>query len=179
MFMFLVNDDDRVEVDGESLGRGLMVWNSEVGAKTLGFQRFMYRYICGNHMVWGAQDVVMRKRRHRGGSVYEMLEDIPEFVAYCNDASVRQEDTEIVRAAIRAGFASSIDGATERLRTSGFTKKFSERAMKEAQIDPGQADPLSYWGVVQGITAAAKDEKFVGNRVTIEAEAGKLLASIS
>ena len=36
MFVFLADEDRRIEVAGRSLARGFFVWNSEVGDKTLG-----------------------------------------------------------------------------------------------------------------------------------------------
>ena len=35
------------------LRKGVMVFNSEVGAKCLGFATFLFRDVCSNFMIWG------------------------------------------------------------------------------------------------------------------------------
>ncbi len=42
MFVFLADEDRRIEVAGRSLARGFFVWNSEVGDKTLGAGFFLF-----------------------------------------------------------------------------------------------------------------------------------------
>ena len=46
MFVFLADEDRRIEVAGRSLARGFFVWNSEVGDKTLGAGFFLFDYVC-------------------------------------------------------------------------------------------------------------------------------------
>src|SRR5205085_2211526 len=60
MFVFLADEDRRIEVPGRrngsggSMARGFFVWNSEVGDKTLGLGFFLFDYVCCNRIVWGA-----------------------------------------------------------------------------------------------------------------------------
>jgi hypothetical protein len=60
MFVFLADEDRRIEVpdrrngSGGSMARGFFVWNSEVGDKTLGLGFFLFDYVCCNRIVWGA-----------------------------------------------------------------------------------------------------------------------------
>jgi hypothetical protein len=59
MFAFMVDNDRRIfEKDQNGgLSRGFFLWNSEVGARSIGISTFLYEYVCGNHRVWGASDV--------------------------------------------------------------------------------------------------------------------------
>ena len=67
MFAFMVNDARRI-VDGspEGLARGFFVANSEVGEAAFDLTSFLYRYICGNHIIWGAEKVSRVWVRHVG-----------------------------------------------------------------------------------------------------------------
>jgi hypothetical protein len=37
-----------------------------VGAASFGLMTFLFRAVCGNHIVWGAEDVKALKIRHNG-----------------------------------------------------------------------------------------------------------------
>jgi len=66
MFVFLVDNGRRIfeTLPGGGLSRGFFCWNSEVGAASFGVMSFLYEYVCGNHRVWGAQDVTEFRIRH-------------------------------------------------------------------------------------------------------------------
>lgn len=68
MFAFLVREDYRIAEPGnpEGLARGFFVENSEVGASSLKVTTFLYRFMCANHIVWGAKDVSELAVRHIG-----------------------------------------------------------------------------------------------------------------
>jgi len=52
MFVFLADEDRRIEVAGRNLARGFFVWNSEEGGKSLGAGFFLFDYVCANRIVW-------------------------------------------------------------------------------------------------------------------------------
>ena len=47
----------------DGLQRGLIAENSEVGASALKLTRFLYREMCGNHIIWGATGQECRVNR--------------------------------------------------------------------------------------------------------------------
>jgi hypothetical protein len=51
---------------GAAMYRGIMLRNSEVGACSIWIDLIFFRYICGNHMLWGAMFDQRFKRRHVG-----------------------------------------------------------------------------------------------------------------
>jgi len=65
MFVFLVSNENPVEVGNAKLGRGFFCWNSETGAAAFGLSTFLYNYVCANHIVWGAENVQGLKIYHR------------------------------------------------------------------------------------------------------------------
>ena len=56
VFIFLVDPDNPIEHGEDTLFRGFYTWNSEVGAATFGLATFLYRFVCDNRIIWGAQD---------------------------------------------------------------------------------------------------------------------------
>jgi len=75
MFAFMINDECPVEVGNSKLGRGFFCWNSETGSKSFGLATFLYNYVCGNHIVWGAEDVNELRIIHKSRSRYWLRAD--------------------------------------------------------------------------------------------------------
>lgn len=174
IFLFLVNEADRIAVRGEQLSRGLMVWNSEVGCRKLGYQVFLYDYVCANHIVWGAQEVVARERRHVG-NVRAVLDELLAAIEALRARATVEEERALVRAAIAMRFADDEEKAVERLREAGFAKAIAEGAVEIAVKERGG---LSVWGVVAGLTAQARDLPYAEDRVELERDAGELLEAV-
>lgn len=70
MFLFLVDEDRRIDdpsdPSGQGLARGFMLRNSEVGAASLTVDAFLHRYVCGNRVIVGFQHLVGLRLRHVG-----------------------------------------------------------------------------------------------------------------
>ncbi len=179
VFLFYVNEEDRIEVDGENLGRGFMVWNSEVGSKSFGFQTFLYNYICDNHIVFGTKEVFKVNRRHVG-DMSIVRKKLIEGINSLRDRKKAQRETDIVREAMRTIYAEDNESAIERLRSRriGLSKKGAEEVVKAAHEHPGAGAGLTVWGIAQGITAIAKDIPYMDDRLDFESKAGKVLAVI-
>jgi len=70
MFVFLADEDRRIEVpdrrngSGGSMARGFFVWNSEVGDKTLGLGFFLFDYVCQNRIVRAPTSTPRVRIRH-------------------------------------------------------------------------------------------------------------------
>ena len=75
MFLFLVDGnrdlDDPTDTSHAGLFRGFILRNSDVGAAALTLDVFLFRAVCGNHIIWGFQHVVGFRRRHVGASIQE------------------------------------------------------------------------------------------------------------
>ena len=74
MFLFLVdgnrNLDDPTDGSQAGLFRGFMLRNSDVGAAALSLDVFLFRAVCGNHIIWGFHHVAGFRRRHVGASIH-------------------------------------------------------------------------------------------------------------
>jgi hypothetical protein len=152
--------------------RGFFVWNSEVGEATLGIQTFMFRYVCGNHMVWQPENVRALKIRHTSAApekfVREATPKLREFVNLSTDS---------YRSAILAAKAfktpSDKDEAARFLQAQGFTGGEAKRAIAAAEREEGGYSNL--WLLLNGLTATARDMAYVDARVDLEKRAGRLL----
>ena len=75
MFLFLVDGnrdlDDPTDTSHAGLFRGFILRNSDVGAAALTLDVFLFRAVCGNHIIWGFQHVVGFRRRHVGASIQD------------------------------------------------------------------------------------------------------------
>jgi hypothetical protein len=68
MFAFIVDNNRRIfERDPNGgLSRGFFLTNSETGAAKVRLKTFLYAFVCGNHLVWEAQNVKEVAFRHVG-----------------------------------------------------------------------------------------------------------------
>ena len=64
VFIFLVDEVNAIELDGDTFYRGFFVSNSEVGKAVLEIDTFLYNRVCANRIVWGAREVVSLRIRH-------------------------------------------------------------------------------------------------------------------
>lgn len=178
VWLFLCDPENVVEVDGERLFRGFMVWNSEVGASAFGLRVFLYRYVCDNRIVWGARDVRELIVRHTAGAPdrfsrdgQRMLKDYAESSTASIVQAVRGAKAEVV-----AG-----DGKTETavdwLTSRGFARSLATASVKQAVAEEGKARTL--WDIVQGITAVARGIEKTDERVELETRAGRLMETVA
>lgn len=173
VFIFLVDDEHPIEVAGETLWRGFFVWNSEVGAATFGMTKFLYRYVCDNRIIWGAEDVQTKKMRHTRLAPDRFVDEGQTTLK-----TYAQSSTASVEAGIKAAKAKEI-AATEILASMwlmerGLSRKVAENAAHAAVAEEGGAGNL--WQIIQGVTAYARTIPYTDERVDLEQQAGELMA---
>lgn len=164
--------------DRDQLHRGFMVWNSEVGSATMGIAAFLFRMVCGNHMIHGIEGTKLLKIRHTsGGPERFVTEAIPALREYVK-ASAKPVET-----AVRAAKQYLLPAATDEekflgfFKTKGFTAAEVRRAKTFAEQEEGGAETL--WQMQQGFTRAARDLAFMDARTDLEKRAGKLLELVA
>src|SRR4030095_2126594 len=99
VFMFMIDGGSRLEAGPRAqLHRGFFVWNSETGSRSFGLMTFLFNEVCGNNIVWGAQDVNKLVIRHTSGGPYRFdAQAMPNLLAYAN-ASAAPLETAVKRA---------------------------------------------------------------------------------
>ncbi len=175
MFAFLINDERPVEVGNARLGRGFFLWNSETGSATLGLTTFLYNFVCGNHIVWGAEEVQELKIVHRSRALSRFYGDaIPALNRFVENRNLDDRIKGTVAQAMNDRIGSSLDEVTKSLKSLPFTRVEIANAWNTGLAE-GE-DVTTRWGITQGFTALARKQQFADRRVSLERRAAVLLS---
>jgi hypothetical protein len=181
MFAFLVDNERRIfeTAPGGGLSRGFFVWNSEVGDSAFGIMSFLYEFCCGNHRVWGAQNVAEAKIIHighdQGPKAFDML--ACEVRKYA-EASSADDELKIERCQ-RFEIGTSKDGVLDAifgLKIPTLTKTIAREAYDLAeQHTDWYGSPRSAWGYAGGLTEIARDLPNAGDRHQLDLAATRVM----
>lgn len=179
-FAFLVNPTPMEGPGGGPAYRGMIFRNSEVGNGFAETFFFYFDAVCANHYVWGAAMRERVRQIHVGQKAVDAPERIEHLVETWLAVSPVDFEADLARMAKARGifFADDEDDAIVKLRRRGFTRKLAVSAMSHAVHDDHAGDPLSVMGVVAGLTRAAQDIPYVGDRTQVEIAAGKIFESV-
>jgi hypothetical protein len=172
------------DVDGDAFHRGFMTWNSEVGAQSFGFMPFNFRVICGNNIIWGAENVQVFKARHAGGA-HDVFKGLRSFLRTLNENTNTDSFVVAVRDA-KDTIAISLKGAStsmgrEHILDEAFTKfkgKFTQTVITDsldAILREEKGAKGTRWDWLQGFTSVARRTVNADERTKIETTASKLL----
>jgi len=176
MFVFLADEDHRIEVPGrrggQGLARGFFAWNSEVGDGSIGGAFFLFDYACSNRIVWGAQEYREIRVRHTSGAPDKWLDAVaPQLLAYAQSSSA-PFDTMIAAAQARV----LEEGEAEQLlrRKFGLMQKDYEAVAAVHEEEEGR--PIeTIWDLQVGVTAHARSIPYQDRRVAMERIGGRVL----
>ncbi len=165
------------------LRKGIVVHNSEVGARSFGYETFYFREMCANFLIWDARQVVRRRAIHKGSLDRVFREFKLDLIEA--SAEIEQQELDVFRRAAVAPFAgdgsptqANRESAEERLqREFGATRSVARRAV-EAALSPENPGNLSLWGIANGITSVAKQEAWAGSMADLSVQAGRVLSSL-
>jgi len=176
MFAFLMNDSYTISEPGnpDGLKRGTIVYNSEVGASSLGFLHFLYRGMCGNHIIWGASKVLELKVRHIGDARRRWQGCHEQLQAYLESGSQEQEKKIVAAQSVHIGYDK--DTVLDKLFKSnlGLTRKALEAAY-DSVVPEQDGNANTVWGMVQGLTRYSQRTPYADERTGIDKAAGKLM----
>jgi hypothetical protein len=179
-FVFMVNEEQRID-DGSDggLSRGFFIQNSEVGASALKVTKFLYRHVCGNHIVWDAKDVEELRIVHRGRNDHRYGWKLrAELRQYANESAA--DDQARVTSAKGFILGNNKEEVIDRLFGMKLLPKRTletayDHACQEADIRT-TVSPRSVWGMVQGITHMSQATTYADERVSLDRAAGKILS---
>lgn len=171
----IVTDPSRSNApDGGQMFRGLMIRNSEVGLCSVTIDVVLYRYICGNHILWGATLDRTFRRRHVGKNVmHDVITNLLDLARKFNRRSA-SDDEEIIKGLIRHEIAHTKEAVIDELRKMGATIEEAETAYQTCE-QTETASPRSYWGLAQGLTRNAQDSGYQDERLELDQLAAKVL----
>ena len=177
VFIFLVDENTPISIPKpsggtEDLFRGFMVSNSEVGASSFKLSMFLYRTVCCNRMVMGAQDIREISLRHTSGAPERFVQEGSKILTRYAESTL-DETRDILQNSMTKRVGANDDTASEWLRNHGVTKSQATSIVARANEEEGQARTV--WDVVQGGTALARGIKHQDARVQLERKVSKLL----
>jgi hypothetical protein len=175
MFVFLADEDRRIEVpdrrngSGGSMARGFFVWNSEVGDKTLGLGFFLFDYVCCNRIVWGADQYTEVRIRHTKGAPDRWLEEVAPVLKEYDEGSAQP-----VMQAIEAAREKRVQDDLDAFLAQRFGRSMVEPLKAIHQVE--EERPIeTLWDVTVAATAHARSIPNNDKRMEIERAAGALL----
>jgi hypothetical protein len=188
MFAFMVNEDVRLD-DGSDggLSRGFFVSNSEVGAGSLRLTLFHYRFVCGNHIVWDASDVIELNLRHVGDVGGKFVAEAQMVLGKYLKESAKVEQERIKRAQkmlLGNNAKEVLDQVFKAVignRKNGLPSGLNMKQLKEAytvaeeNVDT-DGDPRSVWGYVNGLTRLSQATTYTDDRTFLDRAASNILA---
>ncbi len=172
MFVFLIDPTGWVEIKSEVFAPGFFLWNSEVGARTVGIQSFWFQKVCQNHIVWDATDVVEFSRRHTSNVrdalpvIRTMIEQLVEKRDKRRDAFAKQ-----IAAAMKTQVGTDEEVVLKMLRDHGIRRKVAKQSLELARASGG----FTLFNLVDALTRLSQQSAFAGERAESDVAAAKLL----
>lgn len=171
MFLFQLVKDSQFTENGEDFSMGFFLWNSEIGARTLGFHSFSYQHVCGNHIVWDSKTVEKIVGRHNG-KVHDKFADIRDSIN-CLLGSVEEIQYEFADVYGKARTAVLGDKLLRQIEKTLPANEFPQKLLKETV-----AKSSNLWDLVDGLTRANREQIFAGSRNERDVSVGKLLTLV-
>lgn len=180
MWIFLADEENRIEIPRRrygqpgSLARGFFVWNSEVGAASLGIATFLFDYVCANRIIWGAEDYLETRIRHSTMANFRWTNEIIPALDRMHAAST----APIVQRIASAQRITFRPAELDEFMAPIFGKGVSEAAQAVHLVE--EERPIeSLWDIVTGVTAHARSIANNDTRIELEKKAGSLLNKAS
>ena len=180
MFLFLVDGnrdlDDPTDRTHAGLFRGFILRNSDVGAAALSLDMFLFRVVCGNHIIWGFQHVAGFRRRHVGASIQDAWTTSLDAVRAALDADPSADRTLLLRSTTQELGPTRdavLDAVVQRLELS---QKQAAEAFTLAEMF--ETNPRSVWGYVQGLTRLSQRTPWQDGRFALDRAASRLLTTV-
>lgn len=187
MFAFLVNENKTVTDGKDVLFRGAFVKNSEVGDGALWFTLFLYKSVCGNHIVWDASQVTRVRIAHKKashlrsgrtlasavGAWQETLKALPPVslletqIANARKTTLGQDEEETVDAVYKFSKSRNLSRLTMGALTDAYAT--AERKVQH------YGSPRTVWGMVNGLTELSQTDGYTDARTEMDMQAGRLM----
>ena len=180
MFLFLVDGnrdlDDPTDTSHAGLFRGFILRNSDVGAAALTLEVFLFRAVCGNHIIWGFKHVVGFRRRHVGTSIQDEWTTSLESVRSALDADVADDRLVLLRA--QSQELGSTRQAVEETAVQRLDLSQKQAGEAYTLAETFESNPRSVWGYVQGLTRLSQRTPWQDGRFNLDRAASRLLTTV-
>src|SRR5690348_3633693 len=134
----------------------------------------LFRGVCGNHIIWGAQAVQQARIIHVGRA-RERWEAAEQLARATREQGALQDEARILLAR-ETRVAETVEDAVSFLRLRAkVTLRDAEAALAELPQRGEDLDPLSYWGAAQGLTYLSQRTPHADARMQLDRAAGRVL----
>jgi hypothetical protein len=176
MFVFLVQKDKVID-DGSKSGlmRGIIVWNSEVGKSTFGMQSFYFRGVCGNHIIWDAEDVKELRMRHVGLTDEKAFRGLEFELRKYADGSGSLMEAKIEKSRQFVLKSTKAEDVIDFVFDKGILSRADAKRAIAAVVEDVDGPAFTAWGLAQGITRISQSEKNADKRTELDRASGKVL----
>ena len=173
MFAFLIDPTGWAEIDGEAFAPGFFVWNSEIGRRSVGVQTFWFQKVCQNHIVWDAVEIAEFSRKHTS-NVRDGLDEIRRRIEQLVARRDERRDTfaSVIQKAMAEKLGDDADKVTRKLTAEKIPRYLIKDAMEIARRNGG----FTIFALVDALTQLTQDIRFAGDRASLDAKIGQLLA---
>lgn len=173
VFVFLVRDQYPVEVgklpngDPDYMFPGIMVYNSEVGSRSLGIEFMWLRGICCNRNLWGVEDRQVMRIIHTSKAKLRFdTEGVRRLI------DLTQQPSSMLQAQVAAARSIRLvddygSNRTEPLTDLDFSKKAATEILDRFLIEEGRVAENA-WDYVNAVTAWARDIPHQDDRIAVE-----------
>ena len=178
LFLFLANEELPFVIDGEEFFHTVIVWNGETTMRQTGGLTSLYRFICGNHQIWGSRDTVQVQARHIGNGPRQVLDAMKRVIEGYSKYRAQVEEKFRLEHFIARNkpFADTREEVQKKLETY-LNRKQSASVLPFIDSELAYPkNPHSIYGVAQGLTLYAQTMNNANARNAIEIQAGDLVA---
>lgn len=185
MFVFLIDGGSYV-TDGwgdQGIHRGFFVRNSEVRASSLEITTFLHRGICGNHIVWGAENIVRQSIRHVGNALEQFSDAMEDLKRFAGSSGQKEEEKirELIRIKLGNDKEETVDSVRKMFSANLIGKKDLEQSYdigeEYAEVDGA---PNTAWGLSNAITrySQVKFPNHQNKRNALDKVSGRILDKV-
>lgn len=173
MFVFLIDPTGWAEINGQAFAPGFFLWNSEVGRRSVGIQTFWFQRICQNHIVWDATEVIEFTRKHTA-NVRDALSEIR--IMLDNLAAVRDRRKDSFAAMIQKAMTERLGSDADEVTKVLLAERIPRQLIKEALEIARAHGAFTIFAMVDALTKLSQKVHFAGDRTSLDARIGGLLA---
>ena len=179
VFVFMVNENRMISEPGNpgGLARGFFVWNQEVPGVSFGVMTFLYRTVCGNHIVWGAENVHEVRIRHTGNADVSAFRELSVELLKYADESASEDEARIVSAR-SFNLGATKDDVLDLVfgKKLGLSRTVLDTAYQLADANSDtDGSPRSAWGLAQGLTRYSQTVPYADERTKLDRAAGRII----
>jgi len=177
LFVFLISPQQIKDGTDAGLFRGVMISTAETMGTAYQADYFLFRGVCGNHIIWGAKDFSSVRLKHVGAVRERVGDSFENKIHGFLNASPQQEEQKILEAKSKL-LGDKLEVVLDVLYSADIaSKKAITSAYQLAeQYDGDTVNPNSVWGMVQGFTRLSQTLPYGDARVGMDKVASKILS---